>query len=323
MHDQNQHWISRTLAFIVSVGLHAALIVVVLGMTQRPLEPKEHIKVELVNLSALPGELGLSQPGPAASEPASPEPPQPEPPSPEPPQPEPPQPEPPQPEPPKPEPPKPEPPKPEPPKPEPPKPPAPKPKVIAAPEPTPKPTPPKPTPKPEPKPSKPIKSIKERLQEAEVKRLPSRPTQRSGRRNATSKEELQKKLLRAAGESATSGSGSIVPSGKTSYYTAQQLKESSNYAEKVVSPYLYQRWEQPTRSELGSTPVRPVEVSFTVYANGAIANVVIDAGANNNQVLVHSIRNLFAGIRSMPPLSTVGSNASSLRIIVTMTLTSD
>ena len=309
MHDQNQHWISRTLAFIVSVGLHAALIVVVLGMTQRPLEPKEHIKVELVNLSALPG-----KPEPPSPEPAAPEPPQPEPPKPEPPKPEPPKP-----EPPKPEPPKPEPPKPEPPKPEPPKPPVPKPKVIE----TPKPTPPKPTPKPEPKPSKPIKSIKERLQEAEVKRLPSRPTQRSGRRNATSKEELQKKLLRAAGESATSGSGSIVPSGKTSYYTAQQLKESSNYAEKVVSPYLYQRWEQPTRSELGSTPVRPVEVSFTVYANGAIANVAIDAGANNNQVLVRSIRNLFAGIRSMPPLSTVGSNASSLRIIVTMTLTSD
>ena len=266
MHDQNQHWIARMLAFAVSVGMHAALIVVVLGMTQRPLEPMpESIKVELVNLPPSP-------PKPA--------PPQPEPP-------------PPQPEPPPP----------------PPKPPVPKPQVIE----TPKPPPPKPPP---PKPPTPIKSIKDRLKEAEVKRPTPQPTRRP--RNVPSQEELQKKLIRAAGPSTP---GPIASSERASY-TAQQIKESSNYAEKVVGPYLYQRWVQPTRAELGSTPVRPVEVSFTVYANGTIANVVID-GNNNNLKLVQSIRNLFADIRSMPPLSTVGSNASSLRIVVIMTLTSD
>ncbi|NLF61764.1 MAG: hypothetical protein GX574_11490 [Lentisphaerae bacterium] len=285
MHDQNQHWIARMLAFAVSVGMHAALIVVVLGMTQRPLEPMpESIKVELVNLPPSP-------PKPAPPQPEPP-PPQPEPP---PPQPEPP---PPQPEPPPP----------------PPKPPVPKPQVIE----TPKPPPPKPpTPKPPtPKPPTPIKSIKDRLKEAEVKRPTPQPTRRP--RNVPSQEELQKKLIRAAGPSTP---GPIASSERASY-TAQQIKESSNYAEKVVGPYLYQRWVQPTRAELGSTPVRPVEVSFTVYANGTIANVVID-GNNNNLKLVQSIRNLFADIRSMPPLSTVGSNASSLRIVVIMTLTSD
>ncbi|HOG51160.1 MAG TPA: hypothetical protein PKY10_11270, partial [Lentisphaeria bacterium] len=210
---------------------------------------------------------------------------------------------------PQPEPPQPEPPQPKPPQPEPPKPPVPKPQVIE----TPKPPPPKP---PQPKPPTPIKSIKDRLKEAEVKRPTPQPTRRP--RNVPSQEELQKKLIRAAGPSP---SGPTASSERASY-TAQQIKESSNYAEKVVGPYLYQRWMQPTRAELGSAPVRPVQVSFTVFANGTIANVVID-GDNNNQVLVRSIRNLFAGIPSMPPLSTVGSNAASLRIIVIMTLTSD
>ncbi|MDD4097458.1 MAG: hypothetical protein PHC30_01685 [Lentisphaeria bacterium] len=278
MHEYRHRWLEQTLAFILSAGLHAALIVLIVGMSRPLLEPlPENIKVELVTLPPPPAAVNQ--------------------------------------EPPKPEPPKPEPPKPEPPKPEPPKPEPPKPQVIPTPAPAPKPPPPKPAP---PKPATPIKSIRERLKEAEVKNQQPRPAPRPAPRHVPNREELQNKLIAAAGSTANNASAAAV----NTSYTAQQIKESSSYAEKVVGPFLYQRWEQPTRAALGPTPVRPVEVSFTVFANGTITNVVIQ-GANNNQVLVQSIRNLFAGIRQMPPLSTVGSNAASLRIVVVMTLTSN
>lgn len=285
-------WSGKALALTLSALCHVVLLLMVFGNNNKlPEKMPEHIKITV-----------LDTPAPMINAPEPiPEPPTPEPPKTEPPKPEPPKPEPPKPEPPKPAPPKPEPPKPEPPKPAPPKP---------AP---PKPTPPKPTP-PKPAPG-PIKSIRERIQEAQVTAQTSRPAPRQPSRPAPDPSALQQKFITAARR--TSSTSPLPPT--QAAYTAQQLRESSNYAERVVGPFLYQRWEQPSRAALGSTPVRPVEVSFTVYANGAVGNCVI-RGENNNPVLIRSIRSLFASIKYMPPLSEVQSQASSLNIVVTMSL---
>jgi outer membrane biosynthesis protein TonB len=309
-------------AFVISVAVHSCAIAALFLLAWvTPPKKIETIKVQLVSAAdiettnqpeAVTTKAEAEAPKPESPKPA---PPKPEPPKPEPPKPEPPKPEPPKPEPPKPEPPKPEPPKPEAPKPAPPKPEAPKPappKPAPAP---PKPEPPKPEP-PKPAPVAPVKSHRERLRErlaaAETKSAPA-PAPR-----ATTPRRSERELADSFTRGLAKGNSSA-PALPPALSAAGKAVEEKNYAEQIVRPLFYARWQQPTRGELQQNWPTPVEVTFTVLADGRIASWRLSA-RSNSAAMNSSVENLMRQVTQLTPFSQLGINSASLRIVVNMEL---
>ncbi len=321
----------NAISTIISVALHGIAAVLLCISYNTRTKPRElHVmKVSMVRPAPPKPKLQPPKPEPPKPEPPKPEP-KPEPPKPEP-KPEPPKPEP-KPEPPKPQPPKPEPPKPQPPKPEPPKvvkplpqpqplkpkpePSKPEPPKVVKPLPQPQPLKPKPEPsKPEPKPVTPKPqppkelSLAERLKAAQPVKQPTKPR--------TNTNDLRQRLNKAiqsqdATQPKTQNSKEVASAGI--------VVETANYAEQVVRPYIQQNWIQPVRGELDIANPTPVEISFTVYSSGSISDVMITK-RSNSKVMNASVEQFIRSLTRLPQPSTIGSNASSLQISVSMVLT--
>ncbi len=287
------------MSIVFSVILHLVLLVLVIAASAMPVKEKE--KILKVRLAA--GERPEPAPGQGVKLAGRPKP-------------EPPKPEPPKPEPPKPEV-KPEPPKPEPPKqvakPDPPKPP---PKPEVKPLPNPKPVvknPPKEPPKPEqpkqeaPKP----KSLAERL--AEGRKQTQQPVQQATRKSG---KEIEKRLRESLNKPQTTSA----PSNSVSTEMAAIEVETRSYAEEIVRPYIQRNWREPSKGELDVRNPSSVEISFTVYASGNIANARI-VKQSNSRVLNSSVQEFLRYMTRLSPLSAIGSKSSSLTIIVTMSIT--
>ena len=210
-----------------------------------------------------------------------------------------------EPEPPKPEPPKPEPPKPEPPKPEPPKPEQPKPK----PEP-PKPEPPKPEPpKPEQAKTSSLDELRKRFESAKTVQVKPSP-----QRSSTSSADIQRRLSKNM--ASVSSPTVAVP---VSQASQTQRQEEANYADLVVRPHITRYWRQPMPGELDRSRVTPVEISFTVFANGTVTGKRI-VTPSNSQVMNRSAQAFLDELTRLQPLSAIGSKAASLHIVATLAL---
>lgn len=292
---------------LISAIVHVALCLFLLVASRwefAPPKPDENTPVtELLMMSPPP-------PPPPPAEPAEPEP--------APPVPEPPKPEPPKPEPPKPEPPKPEPPKPEPLRPEPPKPAPPKPEPLK-PEP-PKPAPPKPEP-PKPKPKTRQQSIQERLQQAKVHYQQPRPQPAQPR----VRQERPLRSQSAAEVNRRWAEQTQVAPVETSTLTGklrQQLKaatpeeEAVNYGDQVVRPILYEAWDTP-RS--GGTVPQPVVVELDIAADGRVISSRLVRRSNDVR-MNQSVEELMRRVRRFTPFAELGIRATSMRIVVTMTV---
>ena len=230
-----------------------------------------------------------------------------EPPKPVPPQP--PSPKPPKPDPPKPDPPKPDPPKPDPPKPKPPEKPKdpPKPKPPEKPKDPPKPKPPE-KPKEQPKPPEKTKeqSIKDRFNNATVKET-KQPPSKTQPKNTKS---VSERIKEVTGNPTTS---------PTATSNAKIAQEQANYASQIVRPYVYDHWNQPSQGELDVRQPQPVVISFTVFANGTVTSKRIDK-PSNSQAINRTIQEFLNNLTTLPPPSRIGSNASSLHIVVNVAL---
>ena len=189
----------------------------------------------------------------------------------------------------------------------------------------PKPQPKKETAQPKPQPKK--ETPQPKKETAQPKPQPKKETPKLSR-----EEEMRQRLQAAqrVKEQPTSKPTKVpakTTESKTSTYakdfdskmSGQQAADTANYADNVVRPYIYNNWRQPPRGQLEIANPRPVEVAFTVSAGGKISNFRI-IKASNSKVLTDSVRNFFAGITHLPPLSDAGSKASQLNIVVTISL---
>ena len=206
---------------------------------------------------------------------------------------------------------------PDPPKPEPPKPP---PKPEVKPLPTPKPVvknPPKPpetkpvvkNPLPKQETPKP-KSLAERLAEGrkQTTQQPPQTARKSGK-------EVEKRLMESLNKPQTASA----PSTSVSTEMAAIEVETRSYAEEVARPYIQRNWREPSKGELDVRNPSLVEVSFTVYASGNVANARI-VKMSNSRVLNNSVQEFLRNMTRLSPLSVIGSKSSSLTIIVTMSI---
>ena len=226
----------------------------------------------------------------------APPPPLPEPPSPpEPTEPEPTEPEPAEPEPePEPEPPKPEPPKPEPPKPEPPK----------------------------PKPKDRRQSIQERLREAKVhygqqpkpvQRPRPRPVQPPVR--STSAEDYRRRWAERT-QVEPVRPDALTGRLRQRIESATPAEEAMNYGDQVVRPAFYEAWETPRTG--GRTP-QPVVVELDIASDGRVISSRITRRSNDDR-MNQSVEELVRRIRRFTPFTQLGIRATSLHIVVTMTV---
>ena len=226
----------------------------------------------------------------------APPPPLPEPPSPpEPTEPEPTEPEPAEPEPePEPEPPKPEPPKPEPPKPEPPK----------------------------PKPKDRRQSIQERLREAKVhygqqpkpvQRPRPRPVQPPVR--STSAEDYRRRWAERT-QVEPVRPDALTGRLRQRIEAATPAEEAMNYGDQVVRPAFYEAWETPRTG--GRTP-QPVVVELDIASDGRVISSRITRRSNDDR-MNQSVEELVRRIRRFTPFTQLGIRATSLHIVVTMTV---
>lgn len=275
---------AHVLSLAVHVGAIGILFVVAVISPPKKLET---IKVQLVSaaeLAAVPD----APPAPARPEPpaATPEP-EPEPPAPEPPAPEP----------------------------EPPPPP----KPVVTPPPEPPKAPPSKPPAPEPPKPKPVKShresLRERLAAAETKTAAPQPTTpRSPAPPRRSEAELAESFTRGIPKSGTTVSGT-----SPAAIDAQKTADEMNYAEQVVRPLFYARWQQPSRGELQQSWPTPVEVTFTVLADGRIAGWKLTKRSNSD-AMNRSVEALMRQTTQLTPFSQLGIRSASLRIVVSMEL---
>ena len=288
MDEEAKYKKGRKISLIISTALHILFVVIVLTASILPV--REKAKVVKVRLAALPKQ---ERPQPQVT------------PKPEPPKPQPPKPEPPKPEPPKPQPPKPEPPKPQPPKPKPEVKPLPTPKPVVKNQP--KPEPPKPQPSTQPKP----KSIAERLAEGR------KPVQQPPQPQRNSKSIAERIRANLNKQQAAQQTTTTQPN-YTSDATTIEM-ETRSYAEEIVRPYIQQNWREPSKGELDVRNPSSVEISFTVYASGNVANARITR-SSNSRVLNSSVQEFLRYMTRLSPLSAIGSNSSKLTIIVTMNI---
>ena len=307
MKEENTYKRRQGMSIVFSVVLHLVLLVLVIAASAMPVKEKPKVlKVQLASLKK-------PEP-PPIREVKTPDPPKPEV-----------KPDPPKPDPPKPDPPKPEV-KPDPPKqvakPDPPKPaeskPVPKPEVK--PLPTPKPVVKNLSKPPEPKPVAKIEqpkslSMRERLEAGLQKQTP--PSTKTVPKQRTSSASIMDKLDKMNQNQPRPTSA---PSGSVSAEMAAIEVETRSYAEEVVRPYIQRNWREPSKGELDVRNPSAVEVSFTVYASGNVANARI-VKMSNSRVLNSSVQEFLRNMTRLSPLSAIGSNSSSLTIIVTMSIT--
>ena len=273
---------AHVLSLAVHVGAIGILFVVAVISPPKKLET---IKVQLVSaaeLAAVPD----APPAPARPEPpaATPEP-EPEPPAPEPPAPEPPPP----------------------------------PKPVVTPPPEPPKAPPSKPPAPEPPKPKPVKShresLRERLAAAETKTAAPQPTTpRSPASPRRSEAELAESFTRGIPKS-----GTTAPGTSPAAIDEQKTADEMNYAEQVVRPLFYARWQQPSRGELQQSWPTPVEVTFTVLADGRIAGWKLTKRSNSD-AMNRSVEALMRQTTQLTPFSQLGIRSASLRIVVSMEL---
>ena len=185
------------------------------------------------------------------------------------------------------------------------------PKPEVKPLPTPKPAakkqpqPQSPPPKPEPRRTQ-SQSIADRLANAKQQQSVQQP-RKSGKEIAA---RLQESL-----KLTEPNSPSLPPSSES----AAVEVETRSYAEEVVRPYIQRNWLEPSKGELDVRNPASVEVSFTVYASGNVANARI-VKKSNSRVLNRSVQEFLNSLTRLSPLSTIGSKSASLTIIVTMAI---
>lgn len=300
----SDRYCNRAIGVLVSAIVHVGLCLLLISASSWefvPPKPEEEMTVsELLMappppLPEPPSPLEPTEPEPTEPEPAEPEPePEPEPPKPEPPKPEPPKPEPPKPEPPKPEPPKPEPPKPEPPKPEPPK----------------------------PKPKDRRQSIQERLREAKVHYgQQPKPVQRPRQRpvqppvRSTSAEDYRRRWAERT-QVEPVRPDALTGRLRQRIEAATPAEEAMNYGDQVVRPAFYEAWETPRTG--GRTP-QPVVVELDIASDGRVISSRITRRSNDDR-MNQSVEELVRRIRRFTPFTQLGIRATSLHIVVTMTV---
>lgn len=285
----SDRYCNRAIGVLVSAIVHVGLCLLLISASSWefvPPKPEEEMTVS---------ELLMAPPPPLPEPPSPPEPTEPEPTEPEPAEPEPePEPEPPKPEPPKPEPPKPEPPKPEPPKPEPPK----------------------------PKPKDRRQSIQERLREAKVhygqqpkpvQRPRPRPVQPPVR--STSAEDYRRRWAERT-QVEPVRPDALTGRLRQRIEAATPAEEAMNYGDQVVRPAFYEAWETPRTG--GRTP-QPVVVELDIASDGRVISSRITRRSNDDR-MNQSVEELVRRIRRFTPFSQLGIRATSLHIVVTMTV---
>ena len=285
----SDRYCNRAIGVLVSAIVHVGLCLLLISASSWefvPPKPEEEMTVS---------ELLMAPPPPLPEPPSPPEPTEPEPAEPEPePEPEPPKPEPPKPEPPKPEPPKPEPPKPEPPKPEPPK----------------------------PKPKDRRQSIQERLREAKVhygqqpkpvQRPRPRPVQPPVR--STSAEDYRRRWAERT-QVEPVRPDALTGRLRQRIEAATPAEEAMNYGDQVVRPAFYEAWETPRTG--GRTP-QPVVVELDIASDGRVISSRITRRSNDDR-MNQSVEELVRRIRRFTPFTQLGIRATSLHIVVTMTV---
>ena len=290
----SDRYCNRAIGVLVSAIVHVGLCLLLISASSWefvPPKPEEEMTVS---------ELLMAPPPPLPEPPSPPEPTEPEPTEPEPAEPEPePEPEPPKPEPPKPEPPKPEPPKPEPSKPEP-----------------PKPEPPKPKPKDR------RQSIQERLREAKVhygqqpkpvQRPRPRPVQPPVR--STSAEDYRRRWAERT-QVEPVRPDALTGRLRQRIEAATPAEEAMNYGDQVVRPAFYEAWETPRTG--GRTP-QPVVVELDIASDGRVISSRITRRSNDDR-MNQSVEELVRRIRRFTPFTQLGIRATSLHIVVTMTV---
>ena len=109
------------------------------------------------------------------------------------------------------------------------------------------------------------------------------------------------------------------PASTTSPSNARIAQEQVDYANQIVRPYVYDNWNQPSQGELDVRQPQPVVISFTVFANGTVTAKRIET-RSNSQAINRTIQQFLDNLTMLPPLSKIGSTASSLQIRVTVGL---
>ena len=286
----SDRYCNRAIGVLVSAIVHVGLCLLLISASSWefvPPKPEEEMTVS---------ELLMAPPPPLPEPPSPPEPTEPEPTEPEPAEPEPePEPEPPKPEPePEPEPPKPEPPKPEPPKPEPPK----------------------------PKPKDRRQSIQERLREAKVhygqqpkpvQRPRPRPVQPPVR--STSAEDYRRRWAERT-QVEPVRPDALTGRLRQRIEAATPAEEAMNYGDQVVRPAFYEAWETPRTG--GRTP-QPVVVELDIASDGRVISSRLTRRSNDDR-MNQSVEELVRRIRRFTPFTQLGIRATSLHIVVTMTV---
>ena len=280
----SDRYCNRAIGVLVSAIVHVGLCLLLISASSWefvPPKPEEEMTVS---------ELLMAPPPPLPEPPSPPEPTEPEPTEPEPAEPEPE----PEPEPPKPEPPKPEPPKPEPPKPEPPK----------------------------PKPKDRRQSIQERLREAKVhygqqpkpvQRPRPRPVQPPVR--STSAEDYRRRWAERT-QVEPVRPDALTGRLRQRIEAATPAEEAMNYGDQVVRPAFYEAWETPRTG--GRTP-QPVVVELDIASDGRVISSRITRRSNDDR-MNQSVEELVRRIRRFTPFTQLGIRATSLHIVVTMTV---
>ena len=277
----SDRYCNRAIGVLVSAIVHVGLCLLLISASSWEfVPPKPEEEMTVSELLMAPPPPLPELPSPTEPEPTEPEPAEPEPE--------------PEPEPPKPEPPKPEPPKPEPPKPEPPK----------------------------PKPKDRRQSIQERLREAKVhygqqpkpvQRPRPRPVQPPVR--STSAEDYRRRWAERT-QVEPVRPDALTGRLRQRIEAATPAEEAMNYGDQVVRPAFYEAWETPRTG--GRTP-QPVVVELDIASDGRVISSRITRRSNDDR-MNQSVEELVRRIRRFTPFTQLGIRATSLHIVVTMTV---
>ena len=194
----------------------------------------------------------------------------------------------------------------------------------AEPEPEPEPEPPKPEP-PKPEPPKPKdrrQSIQERLREAKVhygqqpkpvQRPRPRPVQPPVR--STSAEDYRRRWAERT-QVEPVRPDALTGRLRQRIEAATPAEEAMNYGDQVVRPAFYEAWETPRTG--GRTP-QPVVVELDIASDGRVISSRITRRSNDDR-MNQSVEELVRRIRRFTPFTQLGIRATSLHIVVTMTV---
>ena len=196
----------------------------------------------------------------------------------------------------------------------------------AEPEPEPEPEPPKPEPPkpepPKPKPKDRRQSIQERLREAKVhygqqpkpvQRPRPRPVQPPVR--STSAEDYRRRWAERT-QVEPVRPDALTGRLRQRIESATPAEEAMNYGDQVVRPAFYEAWETPRTG--GRTP-QPVVVELDIASDGRVISSRITRRSNDDR-MNQSVEELVRRIRRFTPFTQLGIRATSLHIVVTMTV---